>query len=571
MDPLAADACERILKHIFQSPRRRYKLRRRNCVSQGFVTSVGYLKAEWYDAAEGLRFSVVPHDRLLPCPGFQDIHDPACSYTIEVADLTIKDIQSRAASIDNPEGWINTEDLWCDSQGKFKSSDEFARRPASPAPDENYGEPTVRVLFCRERRSAVTESVPVDSRVLAPNEQYMRCPTCGNKEMGQPDASGSLPAEGGPCPTCLERRPPEVNYMRRIAVERTDAQVLKYPNGRLRIVAPYQKRLFFDGDRGDKLRSYEFLQWRPYEHPTEHIGQNDVALHATKQAILDSLTRFGYEQMRASKRVFIVAGGSDGQGLLNSSNRPFRLTDADGHFAYTKSMNVEGAIKEFQGAGIPSGLPTLYNLVYQSLQSTLGFRDFGLTSDRSKDIAAASLEKIEQVGEIPVEDHRDTLNDEESIFKGVCLDLWISRATPELALKALGPGEPDLGIPSGPELLLMLRQMDVNDMDVVITASPDIRRMNRDQMNMIVEWMNLYAQNPAAAEVVAQQANIPPSILRKIDRIKQRDQAAQQAQAQIQAQGQQLQIPPSMNGNGGQPPDAMAGAGPAIPGASMQG
>jgi hypothetical protein len=299
-------------------------------------------------------------------------------------------------------------------------------------------------------------------------------------------------------------------------MERTDTTFLKYPNGRLRIVAPAQGRLFYDGPWPEDTRSYQYLQWRPYEHPTEHLGQNDVALHATKQAILDSLTRFGYEQMRTSQRLIVVGGGHDGMGLVNANGRPYRLSDDYGSLAYTKAQNVDGLIKEFQGAGIPSGLPALYNLVYQSLQSTLGFTDFGLTPDRSKDIAAASLQKIEEVGEIPVTDHRDVLNDEESVFKGVCLDKWIARASPELATKVLGPGDPMRGIPSGPELLLLLRQTDTRDMDVVVTASPTMRHMSEGQMALVQQWIAMYRSDPQAALIVAKMSSIPASIVREV-------------------------------------------------------
>jgi hypothetical protein len=480
--------------------------------------------------------------------------------------MEIDDIQARAATEDNPNGWLNTADLYPDCGGKYSSVDEFNRAAASPAQDEMFGNKTVRVLFCWERRSRVTEQrIGLATRMLPEDERYMNCSACGYKSREAELTEGKLPLEGGPCPQCLNQQPPAVNYMRRIDAERTDATVLKYPNGRLRIVAPFQKKMLFEGGWPEDTRSYRYYQFRPYEHPQEHIGQNDVALHATKQAILDSLTRFGYEQMRASRRIIVVGGGQDGMGLVNAHQRPFRMSDEDGNFAYTKAMNVEGLIKEFQGAGIPSGLPTLYNLVYQSLQSTLGFTDFGLTPDRSKDIAASSLQKIEEVGEIPVTDHRDVSNDEESVFKGVCLDIWVARASAELAAKVLGEGSPPSmdpmtgalvpGEPSGPEILWLLRQTDTRDMDVVVTASPTIRHMNQDQMALVQQWIGMYRVDPQAALIVAEMTNIPPSIVRRL-------QALPPAPPPM--------TPPTQGGNG-KPPSANAaaangGATPAVPG-----
>lgn len=536
MDRIAAEGANAILRHIFQSPRRRYKLARRRMVSQAFVTGVGYLRAEWYPHSEGLRFEAISHDRLFVCPGFQDMHDEACPYVIEQADLEIEDIVSRAVSLENPDGWQDTEDLWADNQGRSTTQPEFNRQPAAPRPDETHAKQTVTVLFCWERRSPVMEQRVKETRALLPDEQYMRCKTCGYATQDhERDMDGNLPLAGLPCPQCMNKNPgsPEVSYLTRVDFERTEESVLKYPNGRLRITAPYQSRLFYDGPWPERTRSYRYLQFRCYEHPQEHIGQNDVALHATKQAILDSLTRMAYEQMRTSKRVIVVAGGPNGEGLLDAANRPYRLSDENGHVAYTKFGTVQGMVQEFQGQGMPSALPTLYNMVHASMHATLGITDFGLTQDRSKDVAAASLQKIEEVGNIPVADHRDALNDEESIFKGVCLDMWVEHATPELALKALGP--------NGIQYVMALRNSDTRDMDVLVTASPAIRHINDDQMNRVMQWVQLARMDPVGAQVVAKMANIPPWVVREI-------------------QSAPMTMSPAV-GNGTQPPNQAAAMG----------
>lgn len=546
-DPQAAEAARRVLESIVQDPLKRYRPCKRRMVLGALVASTWYCKVEW-DSSIGpygdLRFSSLAPFYLLPAPGWQDIHDPKCPYVIEWADLPIDFVRSKAGKGEN--AWKDLEDLWPDNQGQYKSQDEYTRSLSDSSPDEGYGPDTVRVVMMWERSDpALEKKEGSDYNVLPEAQRYMACPDCGYKTMEHPTGEqGPLPLEGGLCPVCYDSVPQGFSSLLRIDAHRQDERYLRYPKGRLRICLPIQRRMAYDGGWPCKMRSFPFFQFRAYENPEEYHGLSDTMLHGNNQVILNSLRRMGYEQMRTSRSVIIVAGGPDNKGLLDSRGREFRFSDENGCVAYTQGQTVQNMVQHVQGQGLPAQWATYHQTILNSFEATQGTSDLGLTPASSKDIAASTVKQLTEMGEIPVADHRDVLNEEESIFLGVALDIWIANTTAARAVRYLGP--------DGNMVVDKLRGADVATVDVIVTASPQIRQAHMDQFQSFSQWA---AMPPPLRRLAAEMLNIPLSKVGQLE--------AEEAKA-AQTQGPPVPgaTPPAPNGT---PPPASMVAGMGAP------
>jgi hypothetical protein len=540
-DPMAADDARRVLESIVHDPLKRYRPCVRRMVYGALVANVWYMKVEWCDSIGpfgDLRFSADRNTspmHILVAPGWQDMHDPLCPYIVEWADLPIDSVRGK-------QGWKDTENLWPDNAGKYRSEEDFSRSSHN-SPDQDKEPDTVRVIKVWFRADASTKPPETRShKPLEPDQQYMYCPDCGYKTLDvSREADGSLPSEGGMCPVCYEGAEPKFVTLQKAVSERVSDTYLKYPNGRLLIVAPHQRRKFYDDRWPEKTRSFPFFQFRAYEDPEEYNGLSDAVLHGNNQVILNSLRRMGYEQMRTSKSIVIIAGGADGKGLLDSRGRPYIMSDENGCVAYAQGPTVSGMVQHVQGQGLPAQWTPYYNAILASFQATQGTSDLGLTPTASKDIAASTVEQLTALGEIPVADHRDVFNEEAGVFLGCALDIWVERATTARAMRYLGP--------DGAMVVRRLKGADIPNVDVLVTAQPQLRASHAEQFRTFVQWATL---TPPLRRLAAKRLNMSIS---EVQEYEVQERLFMQAQAQL---------PPKPNGTSNgplSPANQMAGMG----------
>jgi hypothetical protein len=546
-DAEAAKDAKRVIQQAIHDPLKRYRLRRRSMIAGALTASTWYMKVEWCKSIQpfgDLRFSTSDCSpmHVLPCPGHTDIHDPLCPYVLHWMDVPIDDVLAKGGK--GEFDWKETADLWPDNKGKYETREDYAQSTATPSPDRQYGYDTVRVCMKWMRGDPAKKVEPEKYRVLPESERYMSCP-CGYKSMDEPrDESGQLPLKGGLCPLCFDGVPQKLSELERIDVERTDGHYLRYPAGRLVIFAPIQRRIFYDGAWPERCRSFPFFQCRFYENPEEYHGQNDASIHWSHQVILNSLRRMGYEQMRTSKRLIIMAGGPGaGKGLVDHRGRPFLLSDENGYIAYTQNPTTQGMIQEFQGQGLPSQFPVYYNIINGALQSTLGSSDLGITQENSKDIAASTVRQLSQMANIPVADHKDVLNEEEGVFLGCVLDILVEHMDVPKAVRYFGP--------EGQAIVQRLRASDIPNVDVIVTAQPTLRTEQIEDLRVFQQWAAL---PPPVRKIAARRLGLAPSEIAEFE-------AEQMKMAQTQ--------PPAVPGMGVPAPNGVpAGMGaPPVPGA----
>lgn len=549
-DPMAAELAKRVLMSIIEDNTNRYAKVRRRVVSGALGVGTWYAMAHWKrdrGPFGDLVFETLGPDQVVPCPGYLDIHDPCNPRVIIERHLTPDEIAAKGG--DGDTDWRDTEGLWPDNRGRYGTEEDWAKAQGEPSPQDEYAPDTVTVLYGFYRGDYETESADGGFRDLSDDEQYMACPRCGFREDEHDrNPDGTLPEIGMPCPQCLNEATPEPSYLYRVTREKLTEQRLKYPKGRLIIVAPNQHRTFYDGAWPAPTRSFPIWQMRAYESPYEQMGGTDTLIYWSIQALMDEIRKQAYEQMVTNKPVIVFAGGPDGKGLLDSRGEPFLYTDENGQVAYAPDLppGVSPAtmVHQFQGNGMPGSLPALYSILSGSFYQTRGVGQVQFGPEQSKDVAYRSLLLQKESGDIPVEDHKQIMREEEGLFLGCVLDIWVHNSNEPRVIRYLGQ--------DGAVGFQLLKGSDIPNVDVIVGTPPQIKQGAIDEVQAISQWSQI--PSSAVRRIVARRLGLPPSEVAEVEAEIMQAQM-QQAQPGGPAALQQGQPPPDLAAMfGGMPP-----------------
>lgn len=513
-DPYASEYAKRVLLSIIEDNTNRYSKFRRRVISGALGVGTWYGMVHW-EHARGpygdVVFESLEPKQCIPCAGYLDIHDPLCPYITIERHMTVAEIEAKGKS----GGWKDTAGLWPDDHGRYGSENEWTKASAQPSPNDEYKKPTVTVLMRYYRSSDQTYDADGGYRELSRESQYMVCPDCGYRDdLHERMPDGSLPEVGAACPQCLQAYMDGVKdkpqYLYRNSRERLTEQRLKYPKGKLCIVAPHQMRVFHEGEWQSPTRSFPVFQVRAYESPYEQMGGCDTLLYWSLQALLDQLRKQGYDQMVTSKPILIFAGGPDGKGLLDYRGEPFTYTAENGQIAYAPDVQpgmLGGMVTQFQGNGLPGSFPVLYNILSGSFYQTRGVGQVQFSPDQSRDVAYRSLLLQKETGDTAVDDHKEIVREEEGLFLGCVLDVWVHNSTAARAIRYLGD--------DGAVQFQMLRGEDIPNVDVVVGTPPSIRQGALDEVEVIARWAR--EPNPAVRRMLARRLNIPATEVAEIE------------------------------------------------------
>lgn len=546
-DPLAAESAKHVLQSIIEDNTNRYSKFRRRVLSGGMGVGTWYGTVHWKPDRGPMGdvvFESFGPDEAWPCPGHLDAHDPLCPWFQRERHMTVQAIEALAGPGDHE--WKNTENLWPDCRGRYGNENDWVKAHGHPSPDDEYLKPTVTVVYTWYREAGDIYSDDAGYRDLASDQQYMACAECGYRdEMHDRMPDGSLPEAGAACPECLEKfmggEKPSPSYLYRVEREKLTEQRLKYPKGKLCIIAPHQRRVFYEGGWQAPTRSFPILQARAYESPYEQMGGCDTLLYLSLQALLDAIRKQGYDQMVSSKPFLIMAANADGTpGLTDASGRQFLLTDANDQIAYYNGPPgmIGQMVHQFQGQGLPPSFPVLYGILSQSFYQSRGVGQVSFGPEQSKDVAYRSLLLQKESGDVPVEDHKQIWREEEGLFLGCVLDVWVHHSNEARAIRYLGD--------DGALKFRLLRGSDIPNVDVVVGTPPQIKQGAIDEVNALAQWAQ--TPIPSLRRIIARRLNLSPSEVAEVE-------------AELSAQQPPAAPPGGMQQNGTPIPSFSAGQG----------
>lgn len=550
-----AEDCKFALEHVVNDRRLRYMAARRRMIVGALSARAWGMKVE-FDASirpyGDLVFSSVNPCDLFMAPGWVDMHDATCPWVGERTKMRLNDVLAMSEHGWDVSGISATGTM---SKGRVTTDNgvvpgqvRLSRRGAPTTGTSNQDTVTILKWWFRNDPYEETYQAPGKTVELEHDEQYYECPACKHVEddkgpeegpgyQEEPGEYGQAPKPewGQVCPQCGQ------DNMRLVTSVDQETSFLKYPDGRLIIVCPELDQVLYDGKWPVKLRSFPYMLYRAYPHPEDPYGQSDVSLLWTMVLIQDATFRAGWEQMIRNTDVIMTPRN----GLEDANGDPFMFTDDQGSVAYFTDPMAASLTKHFQGSGLSPGWSTFLSSIQQSFQKNMGFNDVSMSPSQLSNAAVGAVQASVQQGEIPIQDHVNQLNDEQTMFLGVVLDYIIGTWTEERFIRYSGFD----GIPRVKRIL----GSDLPYADVEVSAQPKLNPVDTQAINAFTQWLGF---DPPARMVMAQLLNLPPSLVRKYE------------QAKMEFMQQQMMA--SVGPMGGPPPPG-DGAAPMPPPGGMPG
>lgn len=505
----AAQGMKALLTQQFYDPLKRYRRNRRKVISGALAARGWGMALEVGRDPNGymglMTRAMDSPSRLMPHPGWSDMHDPTCPSVMEECIIRTEDVVTMALA----RKWENVDKLMPDGTTPDLI---YARGKSGMRGITPYNGGPQRGPFMDEYTKLVLWYVKDDhtrgyrnvrERERKRDEPQRICDQCGQTFMPD-DMAGQMTA---PCPVCEKGVTVPIRFM--------EAEVVKkYPNGRLWVFAPDLQVVLYNKAWPYDLRSYPYLLYSAYENPREVFGQSDSSLYWGLQVMLNRLRMFGYNQMMNSPDLLIAPYN----GLVDSRKRPYVYTDQQGGVAYFTNFQEAQGIKHIQGAGLPNAWSTLHGALTQDFTRVWGISDMGMDAGNSRKIPVGTMQRMIENAELPVDEHVSRFREEESVLWNVGADFMYA------AIKAEG-GRTVTSDEYGQRKQIELDATSMQPCEIVMSGQPDLRMLKREEIDGLKEVMG---SPPWMREEIAKRVGYP---LREIQNLTQAEQAFNQQQA----------------------------------------
>lgn len=540
-DPTAAEWLKRALEwELFGDRQKNFKHAR--TVYVGGALAGRCWSARWdFDPNRGKYGGIncVPVDprNITFTPGFLTPHDNECPLFAEMFRMPVRAAQGK-------RGWKNTRKLKPDDGpgafGDGRSNDvDLAGnvRLGGTAGEDGVDDQNnvggfftgVKLWF---RHETVNETLAF--REFGPEQRYMKCLSCGEQSPSQAELQvEDLPelAERA-CPLCSGD------------MERQDADIRERENKRCLILAPFQDGLeLYDGAWPYKCSTFPYLWLTPYIFPHKPIPQSDVSLNRTVALGQNLVLRETYEQTMLSRPRYLLPR----DGLENASGTRFDLSGPDAAMFYTTDFPPDG-VNVIQSLPVNRALFELHSMLKGEFRENEGTPDMSLGPERSRDIAASSLELQIESGNVPVDLFIDHLYDAESTFLTTLGEIVIDTYSPQ----KIRYYDPEANV-------LAWRLLYGSEMpmcDVTVSAGPSLDNVKEENIKAFMTLTQ--GIPPQYRRAFARFAKLDRSIIDEIEKADQQA-AMQQQQQMAQAAAMGMAMPgaperePAMAGANGRP------------------
>lgn len=513
-----AELAKRLLDGVTQDPLRRYKANRSLLIDSALSASRGVMWIEWSPEAGGIYFCNSDPRLTHVAPGWVHPHDPTCPWvqreqTVDAAFLRRK----------KKAGWHVPSDLEPDDSPRENAAagqDATTRNVGEDngAVPESQVVPRYTILktFFRDdpfdHVRPETLPLPRDEWYFLDDATGDRVPLPLDVDIFDPAAQAQFPVNMEGQPYRLVQEEPQPAYKRLC--------VVSYPNYKGKNGVAW-KGDWFDGAVNEVKGEVPFpLFWYcSYYHPLRLVGTNDVLLNHTTQLLDNVSMRQAWEQLRQMSALLITAKGA----LKDSDGNDFLFTDAPVQIAYAEDVLAAAETKFVQGPGINPAIVAFRDMLERA-GARVGTGDIAMPSNRSRDVAAATMQALQEMGDMPLRTHKMALDDEESVALTAVLALLRAyMTTPEMLQWTTD---------SGDVAMAQVRGEDLLPMNVIVGSSPEWKSLNAEDVQAVAQYAGQFAAMPNGAQamaVFAPAAGFKPSDVQRIQQWAAQMAATQQA------------------------------------------
>lgn len=506
-----------------------FKKVRRTYVGGALMARAWSAAVDYDPERDMLKYRSVDPRNVAFTPGFLDPHDPDCPVFIERVRMPTE--QARRM-----KGWKNAEKLQPDDglmpAGRSRTAAgppgtvDFASRNApqvDPTATPMYT--TIAKVWYRFNPN----SGKTRTRTLRPGERFMVCGSGCGYQSAPEGAGGEFPdLMEQECPTCggdLKRAEEQDEPLDKLLVI-------------LPINQPWTEPLYEDEWPVHDCPTFPYLWLVVYDVPHKAIGPSDISSNWTLALTKNATVRLIWEQAVRSKAHYKMPE----TGVVDYNGLRYEFSEANGDVMfYNRDMPPNG-VEVIQAAPVSSSLFQLLDVVEGAYKRYEGISDVAIAPGETRDIAASSLEKQIETGNVPADDFVDLLYDAESIFFTVIASYI--RATYDEGKMVRYYGE------DGRMMWKRMQGGALPVVDVAVSAGPTLDNVKVEQVDA---YMKLINTPPQYRRGLARFMRFDPSVVRQIE---QDDQQFQQQDPQMQAAMQQAKQQRFTQAMGGPPEGA---------------
>lgn len=483
-------------------------------VGSGLTSRRGCMAVDWNEHRRRRRYRFVSPRNLVWPVQFKTPHDPDCQWVCELRwvprwqiEEALKTGNWKKVAADLPA------ENSSERNAEAASSDSTLTFSTGGTPEMGTSEAEGSWLYFWWERyifDKVRKPKPNSAVELEDDDRYLFCTACEYESESQGALGFPLPevdewdeeAQAGGCPEC--RAP--------LALARslyTEIEVDAYQGGKMLTICTAdessEEEELFSGDWPfPSARSFPFMVWNLYSNPEEPWGPSETALMWTNVMAQATSLRVMLETVYDGRDITLFPKS----GITNLRGEAFDYSDARELVGYYQGTYTDKPIHRIKGAEVPASLISAYTTFTGDLRANEGSSDVGFlhNPERSADVAVGTVNQMIQTGDVPLEMMRTTLNLAHAQFLAVVLDV-VRDTTPLEEFVRVFPsvGEVELRRFKGK----MIPRFDVRISDS--PASAQVKRERFDAMQILTKTID-----PDYWEAAAEFANLPPSVLRKL-------------------------------------------------------
>jgi hypothetical protein len=245
------------------------------------------------------------------------------------------------------------------------------------------------------------------------------------------------------------------------------------------------------------------------------MGGSDTTRNWDAQLASDQLLTMAFERIMQHQQYYMMPQ----RGVYDFAGNRFEFRDDQFNVMYADlSDPTEAAprVEVVQGNALDSAWPMYWQAVQTTLLSHQGIADLGLTPESSKAIAGTTVAQLNQMGEIPVDHFKRRMNRALGQAAGVHWDYIRATYTPARLARLNLDDE---------NIVVRLRGDELPNFDFVVEVSPPFTGIEKERAEAFQALFGLAQQvlagqaPPEIIGIFAEVNNLPPSIVRKVDRM----------------------------------------------------